>query len=1151
MHLHAFLLSTAALVALAVGEEAGSALSLDDIVSNGVEAFEERLDSTHGKLADDAASLDTPVVVKQPVAIPSDEDVKETIVVKSVDNSKPADDKPFDDSETVVNSDEPKDDGAASENDIAAQLDALGEEDTLEVPAPKTNDAKQNDAATDDDLTNEIITQPEEATEDESGDQEMGMAEKLDKLGAKGKPTDDKEMEMAEKLDKLGAKRKKGKNGEKSEDDEIAASDPLENEELTKAANDVMGENEIAASDALEKEELTKAANDVMDENDSFTGSIDYAKSLKIEMKDLPVNTNDEKEDEQDELEDMEEGDEQPQVDSKDDSQDDDEDTFHATVTDDELGEVLRQDEDEEYMKESRFVRDEDDDFVDESENAITLDEALRDESIAADDDGTPAYLALNRDEYWGEESDANEHLEDTTEIVKRKAWGPRIRIRLPRVRIPSPARIIRSAGRAITRTVRNVGRFVRRAVTSVGRVIHKAAKTVVGAVKSIPWRDVGKFIGKAASNLWEFIKCGIPGMGMLDRCARQAISSVGSSCSGNNCHLKLGGKGSGCLSMGGSNTVSKTYGPVTASGVVSKHAGFSLQYYFQSGRIKLGFYGYVSIKPKVEIKFEKSRNRKFYKKRIALTRMPKTVFRKLIIITIGGVPVPVLLEVRVQPVARISVTGSTSGSGSVSFELEQAAKVSLDDLWVEFDTRGARGGIKASHNLNNLRIKKTIALRGSATLTGTVKVGPEITVSINGIPLKLFPAVEFKAQGSLEVAYLNGHKCAKGSLRFSTSLMALIIPDVKKFTSVSGNFGTACRTMAHMNCKFNPAMRATQCFAKSFLNKDPCAEMSNGCGEIEKQLEIIPNPIASNPILSTIDLIPRGLVEISWGNMKKCGGGSSGGGSSGGGSSGRSIRVLATYRARCGTGKSLTLAKCKSIKYGDLISNRFAPKNVRFSNAGSYYGHNPGCFLYKDGRVFFNKRNSQNRYSTYRSLCSAAASGPALPVMGRCRMANWWHSFDKTGWSKCASGNEYMTGLWRNVRGRGSSDGLYRIEQAKCCARSSSFGRVRNTCYTQNWVRTLDYNNRWAKCKNGYFLQGFYRSSGHMLHNLEYAQCCKPSTAPTAYGRCQDYSVARSFDNKGLSQCPSGYMMTGLYRGGCNYLYCIEKFRCCQMRRS
>ena len=90
--------------------------------------------------------------------------------------------------------------------------------------------------------------------------------------------------------------------------------------------------------------------------------------------------------------------------------------------------------------------------------------------------------------------------------------------------------------------------------------------------------------------------------------------------------------------------------------------------------------------------------------------------------------------------------------------------------------------------------------------------------------------------------------------------------------------------------------------------------------------------------------------------------------------------------------------------------------------------------------------------------------------------------------------------------------------------------------------------NHRWALCPHGYFLQGFYRTNGQCLYNIENGQCCRPNNLPNEYRHCYDKDVLHSFDHKGWNRCRDGYYMVGLYRGSCHHLYCIEKFKCCSM---
>ena len=92
-----------------------------------------------------------------------------------------------------------------------------------------------------------------------------------------------------------------------------------------------------------------------------------------------------------------------------------------------------------------------------------------------------------------------------------------------------------------------------------------------------------------------------------------------------------------------------------------------------------------------------------------------------------------------------------------------------------------------------------------------------------------------------------------------------------------------------------------------------------------------------------------------------------------------------------------------------------------------------------------------------------------------------------------------------------------------------------------------------WALCPTGYYLNGLRLGAGppaYLLH-IDEAQCCHPQGHPNSYEQCYDEDVSRSFDDKGWSECKKpGYYMTGFYKSSCNDIYCIEKFRCCKMKK-
>ena len=103
---------------------------------------------------------------------------------------------------------------------------------------------------------------------------------------------------------------------------------------------------------------------------------------------------------------------------------------------------------------------------------------------------------------------------------------------------------------------------------------------------------------------------------------------------------------------------------------------------------------------------------------------------------------------------------------------------------------------------------------------------------------------------------------------------------------------------------------------------------------------------------------------------------------------------------------------------------------------------------------------------------------------------------------------------------------------------------------YVLNYFSFTRYNV-WAVCPEGYFLNGLGKSDGQNLYNIEGGQCCRPQNQPEdSYDGCYDEDVSISFDNMGWSQCQQdGYYMTGFFKGGCEDIYCIEKFKCCRMK--
>ncbi len=160
---------------------------------------------------------------------------------------------------------------------------------------------------------------------------------------------------------------------------------------------------------------------------------------------------------------------------------------------------------------------------------------------------------------------------------------------------------------------------------------------------------------------------------------------------------------------------------------------------------------------------------------------------------------------------------------------------------------------------------------------------------------------------------------------------------------------------------------------------------------------------------------------------------------------------------------------------------------------------------------------------------------------------ADWSSSLEHRGWSTCGKGR-YMTGMWRNHYYRGD-ERLGRIEEARCYDAASHLFSSRNdwACYEKN-VRYSFNDRRWELCRNGFYMNGIYKSSGSSLDYLDRFHCCKPKYQEERWGECYNHNAWASFDRIGWTECKKGYYMAGLFRNSCDQIGCLEEFKCCKM---
>ncbi|XP_028401393.1 fibropellin-1-like isoform X2 [Dendronephthya gigantea] len=194
------------------------------------------------------------------------------------------------------------------------------------------------------------------------------------------------------------------------------------------------------------------------------------------------------------------------------------------------------------------------------------------------------------------------------------------------------------------------------------------------------------------------------------------------------------------------------------------------------------------------------------------------------------------------------------------------------------------------------------------------------------------------------------------------------------------------------------------------------------------------------------------------------------------------------------------------------------------------------------------------DKVNSYQCICKTGYSGVNCDSVtikpNYCKNANWWHSFDKKGWSTCNNNKLFITGFYRNKLDNWDKDQIYRLEEARCCSSNSLYLTQSSECTDANWWASLDKPSTWSLCPKGYFLNGLYRTSGNNLHNIEEGRCCKPVTHPKDYGHCYNEYIRHEFDKRGWTSCmKTGYYVVGVYRDhNKDWLHDIDYLRCCKM---
>jgi len=107
----------------------------------------------------------------------------------------------------------------------------------------------------------------------------------------------------------------------------------------------------------------------------------------------------------------------------------------------------------------------------------------------------------------------------------------------------------------------------------------------------------------------------------------------------------------------------------------------------------------------------------------------------------------------------------------------------------------------------------------------------------------------------------------------------------------------------------------------------------------------------------------------------------------------------------------------------------------------------------------------------------------------------------------------------------------------------------VVNTNY-DSWAM---FKPGWSKCPEDRLMTGLKRGNCNGLHCLEQAQCASPCLGEKkmTIGTCYQANWWIVLNGPGEASCQEGYYLAGLYRSPCSSIYCLQMGWCCSIEQS
>ena len=358
--------------------------------------------------------------------------------------------------------------------------------------------------------------------------------------------------------------------------------------------------------------------------------------------------------------------------------------------------------------------------------------------------------------------------------------------------------------------------------------------------------RDVGTAIAT-------FFECLVPDR--LKSCVSDAIRSAKSCLSLDKpCKVQLGGKGSSCLAI----KKTRQYfdykeGLLRMSGDIDTKGAFSTSFEFTNSKLTIDFTGSIGFNNNIVILAHRAHVQPKISKKLYLTDcigakclpcssptksykcLPETVFRRVFVIGY----MPVLIEVKIQLVAFIDLEIKAMDRFNISTSHKKEGAININSARVELDlVRGVSLHISLNKDFER-KFLKTILIQSGVDIMAAIRIGPEITFSVNGIPLSVFAGIRFAMEGLIPKLPPNDitSACVDGYFKFGIGVDVGVGADTREIT-ISRFLGTACSGIVTVACYLDKAVNCMAQAIKAGKTKfHPCEKMKTYCSIMEKKV--------------------------------------------------------------------------------------------------------------------------------------------------------------------------------------------------------------------------------------------------------------------------------------------------------------------------